>query len=206
MRILFLDASTDVLVRRYESHAGAGTRSTTATEAWPRPSRPSGDLLEPVKAEPTWSSTRATSTCTSCAIACSRCSVTTPPMPGMQTTIMSFGYKHGLPLDADLVIDCRFLPNPHWVEELRPLTRPRRRGARRTCSSQPVTGEFLGRPRRAARRCCCRRTCAEGKSYLTVAFGCTGGHHRSVVIAEELARRLRERRLRARVVHRDIER
>ena len=104
----------------------------------------------------------------------------------MQTTIMSFGYKHGLPLDTDLVIDCRFLPNPHWVDELRPLTgldEP----VRDYVLGQAVTGAVPRRARRRCSSCCCRPTSTEGKSYLTVAFGCTGGQHRSVVIAEEIA-------------------
>ena len=62
---------------------------------------------------------------------------------GLRVTIMSFGYKYGLPVDADLVVDCRFLPNPHWVPELRPDDRPGRAGAATTCSSQPGAQEFL---------------------------------------------------------------
>ena len=102
---------------------------------------------------------------------------------GMQTAVVSFGYKHGLPLDVDLVIDCRFLPNPHWVEELRPLTG----------LDDPVRDYVLGspqtravpRPPRRPARLLLPAYVAEGKSYLTVAFGCTGGRHRSVAIAEE---------------------
>ncbi len=107
------------------------------------------------------------------------------PAAGMQTAITSFGYKHGLPLDVDIVLDCRFLPNPYWVERLRDLTgldEP----VREYVLTQPATGAFLDKlddlfdlllPAYAA----------EGKSYLTVGIGCTGGRHRSVVIAEELA-------------------
>ena len=123
---------------------------------------------------------------------------------GMQTTIMSFGYKHGLPLDTDLVIDCRFLPNPHWVDELRPLrgTDP---AVRAYVMDQPVTGEFL-EDLSGLLQLLLPAYIAEGKSYLTVAFGCTGGHHRSVVIAEEIARRLQDDGYEPKVVHRDIER
>ena len=123
---------------------------------------------------------------------------------GMQTRVVSFGYKHGLPVDVDLVLDCRFLPNPHWVEELRPLTG----------LDAPVRDYVLGQPgRRGVPRstsrgcstCCCPAYVAEGKAYLTIAFGCTGGRHRSVVIAEAVAELLRARRLAPVVLHRDIE-
>ena len=97
----------------------------------------------------------------------------------MQTTITSFGYKHGLPLDVDIVLDCRFLPNPYWVERLRDRT-GLEEPVRDYVLGQPATGEFLDQlddlfdlllPAYAA----------EGKSYLTVGIGCTGGRHRSVV-------------------------
>ncbi len=123
---------------------------------------------------------------------------------GMQTMVTSFGYKHGLPLDVDMVLDCRFLPNPYWVERLRDQTgldEP----VRKYVLSQPATGAFLDKlddlfdlllPAYAA----------EGKSYLTVGIGCTGGRHRSVVMSEELAVRLRRKGYDPRVQHRDIER
>ena len=124
----------------------------------------------------------------------------------MQTTVMSFGYKHGLPLDTDLVIDCRFLPNPHWVDELRPLTRPRRRRCAPTCSASPSTGEFLD-DLDGLLRLLLPAYVTEGKCYLTVAFGCTGGRHRSVVIAEEIARPLAATTASTpRSSHRDIDR
>ncbi len=107
------------------------------------------------------------------------------PEAGMQTTVISFGYKHGLPLDTDLVIDCRFLPNPHWVEELRPLTgldEP----VRRYVLDQEVSATFLDELT-ALLELLLPAYVKEGKSYLTLALGCTGGHHRSVAIAEEIA-------------------
>lgn len=122
----------------------------------------------------------------------------------MKTTVSSFGYKHGLPRDVDLVFDCRFLPNPHWVEELRPLTG----------LDQPVAEYVLGQPptREFLRRLdlmldlLMPSYIQEGKSYLTIAMGCTGGRHRSVALAEEVARRLRARGYRLSVQHRDIDR
>jgi len=124
--------------------------------------------------------------------------------PSMQTTVMSFGYKHGLPLDVDLVLDCRFLPNPHWVDELRPKT-GRDKQVRRYVLDNPQTGEFLERLD-ALFDVLLPGYVAEGKSYLTIAVGCTGGRHRSVVIADELASRLRKRGIEPRVLHRDVKR
>ncbi len=118
---------------------------------------------------------------------------------------MSFGFKYGLPVDADLVVDVRFLPNPYWVPELRPHDRARRRRSRdyvlgqagRRASSSTATSARSSR--------CCAGYLREGKRYVTVAVGCTGGKHRCVAMTEELAGRLRERRAsRAIVVHRDL--
>jgi UPF0042 nucleotide-binding protein len=126
------------------------------------------------------------------------------PGGAMQTSILSFGFKHGVPLDVDLMFDCRFLPNPYWDEALRNHSglEPE---VRKYVLDRPETSEFLDKlddllvmliP--AYMR--------EGKSYLTVAMGCTGGRHRSVVLAEELVRRLDGRGIPATVFHRDVER
>ena len=126
------------------------------------------------------------------------------PAPGMQTTIRSFGYKHGLPLDADMVIDCRFLPNPYWDEDLRPLS-----GLDLEVRTlRDAAGSHDRVPRATSTRCSTLLLPAyvrEGKSYLSLAFGCTGGQHRSVVVAEEVARRLRQHGYQPVVVHRDID-
>ncbi len=122
----------------------------------------------------------------------------------MQTTVLSFGYKHGLPLDADLVIDCRFLPNPHWVERLRPRT-GHDPEVRDYVMSFPETAEFLRRLDHLL-ELVLPAYLQEGKSYLTLALGCTGGRHRSVVIADEVAERLRAHGFNASLVHRDVER
>jgi UPF0042 nucleotide-binding protein len=120
----------------------------------------------------------------------------------MQTSVVSFGYKHGLPLDVDLVFDCRFLPNPHWVEELRPLTgldEP----VREYVGGQPETPEFLAKLDDLF-SLLLPAYVKEGKSYLSIAVGCTGGTHRSVYIAEELAKLLEARGFRPMVSHRDL--
>jgi UPF0042 nucleotide-binding protein len=122
----------------------------------------------------------------------------------MCTSVVSFGYKHGVPLDADLVFDCRFLPNPHWVESLQLLSgldEP----VRAFVLGQEATGPFLDRLVDLVESLLPAYK-AEGKSYLTIAMGCTGGRHRSVVLAEELARRLGGAGPVPSVFHRDVDR
>ena len=124
------------------------------------------------------------------------------PEPALSVTLLSFGFKHGLPLDADLVFDARCLPNPHYVSSLRART-----GLEGAVSAYvlqwPLARQYLDRlgeylefvlPLYAA----------EGRRHLTVAVGCTGGRHRSVVVVEELARRLSRSAFRVRVQHRDV--
>jgi RNase adapter protein RapZ len=128
----------------------------------------------------------------------------TAPEADLQVSIISFGYKYGAPRDADLVIDCRFLPNPHWVDELRPLPGTDDR-VRTYVRGQQTYREFMRRLR-SLLGFMTPGFVAEGKSYLTVAVGCTGGRHRSVVIAEDLARFFRDKGLPASVDHRDLDR
>ena len=119
-------------------------------------------------------------------------------------TFLSFGFKHGLPVDADLVFDVRFLPNPHFVGELRGLT-GRDRAVIEFMRGHAETGAFIDRIVDLL-RFLLPQYVREGKSYLTVAIGCTGGRHRSVMIAEALRRELKEvTDVRVRVKHRDAE-
>jgi UPF0042 nucleotide-binding protein len=120
---------------------------------------------------------------------------------GILVSIVSFGFRHGVPEDADLVFDVRFLPNPHFVPEFRPLTGLHPKVAK-YIRSFPQTKEFIRRisdllvyllPHYVH----------EGKSYLTIGFGCTGGQHRSVMIAEEVGKHLRKAGYRLKVSHRD---
>jgi UPF0042 nucleotide-binding protein len=205
LRVVFLEASTDVLVRRYE-----GTRrrhplsSGESAQSLAEAIEAERELLGAVKAE------------ADVVVDTSDLNVhqlrtrvldlfdDDPDSNTMQTTIVSFGYKHGLPLDTDLVIDCRFLPNPFWVEGLRDQrgTDP---DVRDFVLGQEATGEFLDRLT-ALLTLLLPAYVHEGKSYLTIAFGCTGGHHRSVAITEEVAHRLREQGFNPRVSHRDINR
>ena len=104
----------------------------------------------------------------------------------MQTTLLSFGYKHGLPTDVDIVLDCRFLPNPYWVDDAAPADRPGPGGASPTCSARTAAQQFLDRLD-ALLDVLLPEYVSEGKAYLSIAFGCTGGRHRSVAIVEEVA-------------------
>lgn len=120
----------------------------------------------------------------------------------LQVAVESFGFKHGLPLDADIVMDVRFLPNPHWEDDLRPLT-GHDPAVRDHVLETAVAASFLDRLD-ALLADVLPAYHAEGRSYLTVAVGCTGGRHRSVAVAEEVARRLRERGVAVRTTHRDV--
>ena len=122
--------------------------------------------------------------------------------PGLMISVVSFGYKNGLPVDADLVVDCRFLTNPHWVPDLRPMSgldAP----VREYVLGQPGAKEFLDGYVDLF-RVVAAGYAREGKSYATLAMGCTGGRHRSVAMAEALGARLRERGMEVQVNHRDV--
>jgi UPF0042 nucleotide-binding protein len=199
VRVLFLEASDEVLVRRYENtrrrHPMSG--ADRVSEAIERERA----LLEEVKSE------------ADVVVDTSDLNVhqlrdrlldlfTRDSETPLQTSIVSFGYKHGLPLDVDLVFDCRFLPNPHWVDSLRPLTgldEPVQEYVR----AQPETGEFLKRLDDLL-ELLLPAFVKEGKSYLSIGVGCTGGRHRSVFLAEELGTILRTRGFQPMVKHRDL--
>jgi UPF0042 nucleotide-binding protein len=121
---------------------------------------------------------------------------------GLHATVMSFGFKYGLPVDADLVADARFLPNPYWVPELRPLS-GRDEAVREYVLSQVGAVEFLDTYEQLLDIIGAGYQ-REGKRYVTVAIGCTGGKHRSVAIAEDLAGRMRAHGVDATVLHRDL--
>jgi UPF0042 nucleotide-binding protein len=122
--------------------------------------------------------------------------------PSLQIVAVSFGYKYGVPLDADLIFDTRFLPNPFYVDHLRNKT-GKSRQVRDYILRSPETQEFLDRLR-SFLEYLVPKYVAEGKSYLTIALGCTGGRHRSVVMAEELKGYLRKKRYDIKVYHRDV--
>jgi UPF0042 nucleotide-binding protein len=204
VRILFLEAGTDTLVRRYGSTrrrhplSGGGDEEHLVAAI----ERERG-LLDSVKAEA--DVVVDTSELNVHELRRRMRTLFAPDEAGsaMQITVLSFGYKHGLPLDADLVFDCRFLPNPHWIEELRPQT-----------GLDPAVRDYvLGQP--AARDFVTHLVellahllpayMAEGKAYLTIAMGCTGGRHRSVALSEQIATMLRRQGYAPSVSHRDVE-
>ena len=118
-------------------------------------------------------------------------------------TILSFGFKHGIPVDSDLLFDVRFLPNPHFVPKLRPLT-GRDPDIRAFLDKSPATHEFLDHTLNLL-RFLIPQYVTEGKTYLTVGIGCTGGRHRSVMVAEALKKGLAGlKNVQTRVRHRDI--
>jgi UPF0042 nucleotide-binding protein len=118
-------------------------------------------------------------------------------------SVVSFGFRYGIPSDADLVFDVRFLPNPHFVPRLRPFSGKNPKVAR-YIRSFPQTGQFLGRIENLLAYLI-PHYIGEGKSYLTIALGCTGGRHRSVMLAEVIRRSLKRRGYATKVVHRDLE-
>jgi RNase adapter protein RapZ len=120
----------------------------------------------------------------------------------LRASVVSFGYKYGLPVDADLVADCRFLPNPRWIDALAPLTGQDERVVEYVLK-QPGATEFM-EAYLAALRVIFDGYTRQGKQYVTLAVGCTGGKHRSVVMAEQIACRLQKAGLAVQVVHRDL--
>jgi UPF0042 nucleotide-binding protein len=202
-RVLFLDASDDVLVRRFDAtrrrHPVAESHRVSDSITRER------ELLEQIKGQ------------ADIVLDTSELNVhelrdrlrelfggPSGGPSGLQISVVSFGYKHGLPLDVDLVFDCRFLPNPHWVESLRPLPGTDAK-VRRYVMKQQETQEFLEELSRMF-SLLLPAYVREGKSYLSIGVGCTGGRHRSVVIAAEIARLLERLGFPSRVHHRDLDR
>jgi UPF0042 nucleotide-binding protein len=201
VRMLFLDSSDEVLVRRFE---GTRRRHPVDAPTLLEAIRQERDLLLEIRQSADVVIDTSDVNVNELRSRLSKLFTDEQSGGAMETTIISFGFKYGLPLDVDLVLDCRFLPNPHWVEALRALTgldEPVRDFVLGDVQSQ----EFLDRvydlltfllPAYAK----------EGKSYLSIAIGCTGGRHRSVTIAAELGRRIGELGFHPAVHHRDIER
>jgi UPF0042 nucleotide-binding protein len=201
VRILFLDASDDVLVRRFEGTrhrhplAGALVEGAILRER---------ELLEPIRASADIVLDTSDLNENELRRRIAQLFAHAAEPSAMQTSLISFGYKHGLPLDADVVLDCRFLPNPHWVPELRDLTGLDER-VRDYLWRRPETAEFIDRVADLL-GFLLPQFLAEGKSYLAIAIGCTGGRHRSVALVEELASRLRGDGYSLSVFHRDMDR
>lgn len=202
VRMLFLEAADDVLVRRYEGtrrrhpQAGEGERVTESIKA-------ERHLLARVKAQADVVVDTTGLNVHQLRERLVQLFGTEVASEGMHTSVVSFAYTHGIPLDVDLVLDCRFLPNPHWEDDLRPLT-GRDPAVRDYVLGQPETTDFLKRVDDLF-ELLLPAYVREGKSYLTVAVGCTGGRHRSVVLADELARLIEHHGFTPTVVHRDVD-
>jgi UPF0042 nucleotide-binding protein len=197
--ILFLEATDDVIVRRQESVRR------------PHPLQGDGRLLDGITRErQTLATLRAAADLVidTSSINIHQLSARVAHAYGdaaddqLRVTVVSFGFKNGIPVDADLVVDVRFLPNPHWVPELRPqtgLSSP----VRDYVLGQAGAEEFLQRLLELL-EVTAKGYIQEGKRFATVAIGCTGGKHRSTAMAEEFGRRLRDAGMATKVLHRDV--
>jgi UPF0042 nucleotide-binding protein len=202
-RVLFLEASDDVLVRRFENvrraHPLQGDGRLTDGIAAER------HLLEGLRDEADLvldTSDRSVHELRRDIESAFTVGGALDGRPELRATVVSFGYKYGLPVDADLVVDVRFLPNPFWIPELRDLT-GRDDEVRDYVLGQQDVKEFLDRYAEILEIIGAGYT-RESKRYLTLAVGCTGGKHRSVVMAQQFADRLSAMGVRATVVHRDL--
>ena len=204
-RVLFVDAADDVLVRRFES-----TRR-------PHPLQGSDRILDGINKErERLQEVRSVSD-----VIIDSSSLNIHQLDkkiadifdestdaDLRVNILSFGYKYGIPVDADLVMDCRFIANPHWIPELRPLTgldKPVSENVLATTNVQDFLGKYQSLFETMA-----TGFIQEGRKYLTLAVGCTGGRHRSVAIAEEISKRLNGSRhptgksISSQAIHRDL--
>ncbi len=204
-KIIFVDAADDVLVRRFESSRR------------PHPLQGSDRIVDGIDRER--EKLRELRSGADLVVDSSQLNVhqlekkiselfSTDSSASLKVNVLSFGYKFGLPVDADLVMDCRFIPNPHWNPELRPKNGLDREVSTAVLSADNV-GEFLDRYV-ALFQSIGQGYLREGKKYITLAIGCTGGKHRSVAVAEELARRINgyhldsEHSVSAHAIHRDL--
>ena len=202
LRMVFLDASTPELVRRYDATRRRHPLADS-TDGLVESIELERSMLEPVRAA---SDLVIDTTELNVHQLKERIDHAFDTVSGsrLQVAVESFGFKHGLPLDADIVMDVRFLPNPHWEDDLRPLTGhdPKVRDyVLETAAGSSFVDQFD-----ELLATLVPQYQAEGRSYLTVAIGCTGGRHRSVAVAEELAARLRQRGVAVRASHRDVSR
>ena len=204
-KIIFVDAADDVLVRRFESSRR------------PHPLQGSDRIVDGIEKER--DRLRELRSGADLVVDSSQLNVhqlekkiaelfSVDPSASLKVNVLSFGYKFGLPVDADLVMDCRFIPNPHWDPELRAMNGLDKQVSEAVLSAESV-GEFLERYL-ALFNSLGQGYLREGKKYITLAIGCTGGKHRSVAVAEELARRINgsaidaEHSVSAHAIHRDL--
>jgi RNase adapter protein RapZ len=201
VRVLFLDASDEVLIRRYEGTRRRHPRAGSGVEEAVQEERTSLQALL----------NRADIVLDTGELNINQLRARIVELfsdqlgpDKMRTTVMSFGFKHGLPLDVDMVFDVRFLPNPHWIDELREQS-GLDEDVRSYVFSHEEADAFVVKAVDLLVSLL-PDFVREGKSYLTIGIGCTGGHHRSVAVAEEIGRRLRAAGHPLSVFHRDVDR
>ena len=204
-KIIFVDAADDVLVRRFESSRR------------PHPLQGSDRIVDGIEKER--ERLRELRSGADLVVDSSQLNVhqlekkiaelfSVDPSASLKVNVLSFGYKFGLPVDADLVMDCRFIPNPHWNPELRAMNGLDKQVSKAVLNAESV-GEFLEKYL-SLFNSLGQGYLREGKKYITLAIGCTGGKHRSVAVAEELARRINgsaidaEHSVSAHAIHRDL--
>jgi len=204
-KIIFVDAADDVLVRRFESSRR------------PHPLQGSDRIVDGIEKER--ERLRELRSGADLVVDSSQLNVhqlekkiaelfSVDPSASLKVNVLSFGYKFGLPVDADLVMDCRFIPNPHWNPELREMNGLDKQVSEAVLNAESV-GEFLEKYL-SLFNSLGQGYLREGKKYITLAIGCTGGKHRSVAVAEELARRINgsaidaQHSVSAHAIHRDL--
>ena len=204
-KIIFVDAADDVLVRRFESSRR------------PHPLQGSDRIVDGIEKER--ERLRELRSGADLVVDSSQLNVhqlekkiaelfSIDPSASLKVNVLSFGYKFGLPVDADLVMDCRFIPNPHWNPELRAMNGLDKQVSEAVLNAESV-GEFLEKYL-SLFNSLGQGYLREGKKYITLAIGCTGGKHRSVAVAEELARRINgsaidaQHSVSAHAIHRDL--
>jgi len=204
-KIIFVDAADDVLVRRFESSRR------------PHPLQGSDRIVDGIEKER--ERLRELRSGADLVVDSSQLNVhqlekkiaelfSIDPSASLKVNVLSFGYKFGLPVDADLVMDCRFIPNPHWNPELREMNGLDKQVSEAVLNAESV-GEFLEKYL-SLFNSLGQGYLREGKKYITLAIGCTGGKHRSVAVAEELARRINgsaidaQHSVSAHAIHRDL--
>ena len=201
VRILFLDASTPELVRRY----GASRRKHPLANQFASVEdaiHAERVLLETVKGAADLVIDTSSLNIHQLKSQIVELFAPTDDRDVMQLSVVSFGFKHGIPTDVDLVLDVRFLPNPHWDEDLRPQS-GLDEAVKKYVVDQPLAQEFLQKIYDLLQFLVPAYQ-AEGKSYLTVAIGCTGGRHRSVAVTEAIGAWMTAQGQRPRLTHRDI--
>jgi UPF0042 nucleotide-binding protein len=201
VRILFLDSHDEVLVRRYEAtrrpHPLQGDDRIVDGISRER------DLLRNLRSDAEIVIDSSSLNVHQLALKIDQ-TFSTENESALHLSLLSFGYKYGIPYDADFILDCRFIPNPHWIPALQPLS-GKEKAVSDAVLSHPATEEFIANFLSLFNGVT-SGFLREGKRYVTVAFGCTGGRHRSVAVAQEVARRCKENGIDVHLQHRDVDR